>query len=270
MRSLITLKALTYAPTGGIVAAPTTSLPEQLGGVRNWDYRFCWLRDATLTLLALMNAGYYEEAQRWRDWLLRAVAGSPEQVQIMYGIAGERRLTEWEVDWLPGYERSAPVRIGNAAHGQLQLDVYGEVMDALHQAPRGGLAPNADRLGACRSRCSSISKRSGASRTAASGRCAATRSTSPIRRSWPGSRSTAPSRAPRSSSSTATSSAGGRCATEIHADVCANGFDDERGSFVQAYGSSSSTRACCCSRGRLPAAGRSAHPRHRRRDRAAS
>ena len=105
-RSLITLKALTYGPTGGIVAAPTTSLPEQIGGERNWDYRYCWLRDATLTLLALMNAGYYEEAQAWRDWLLRAVAGSPEQLQIMYGIGGERRLTEWVADWLPGYENS--------------------------------------------------------------------------------------------------------------------------------------------------------------------
>ncbi len=140
VRSLITLKALTYAPTGGIVASPTTSLPEQLGGPRNWDYRFCWLRDATLTLLALMNAGYYEEAHAWREWLLRAVAGSPDQIQIMYGIAGERRLTEWEVPWLPGYENSAPVRIGNKAHNQLQLDVYGEVMDALHQARLGGLA----------------------------------------------------------------------------------------------------------------------------------
>jgi GH15 family glucan-1,4-alpha-glucosidase len=140
VRSLITLKALTFAPTGGIVAAPTTSLPEQLGGVRNWDYRYCWLRDATLTLLALMNAGYYDEAQAWRDWLVRAAAGSPEQTQIMYGIAGERRLTEWEVPWLPGYENSRPVRVGNAAHGQLQLDVYGEVMDALHQGRRGGLA----------------------------------------------------------------------------------------------------------------------------------
>jgi GH15 family glucan-1,4-alpha-glucosidase len=140
VRSLITLKALTYGPTGGIVAAPTTSLPEHLGGSRNWDYRFCWLRDATLTLLALMDAGFSDEAQVWREWLIRAVAGSPEQVQIMYGIAGERRLTEWEVPWLPGYERSTPVRIGNAAYGQLQLDVFGEVMDALHQARRTGLA----------------------------------------------------------------------------------------------------------------------------------
>jgi GH15 family glucan-1,4-alpha-glucosidase len=139
MRSLITLKALTFAPTGGIVAAPTTSLPEQLGGPRNWDYRFCWLRDATLTLLALMNAGYYDEAGAWRDWLLRAAAGAPAQLQIMYGLAGERRLVEFDVPWLPGYEESMPVRIGNAAHGQLQLDVYGEVMDALHQARGGGL-----------------------------------------------------------------------------------------------------------------------------------
>ena len=142
-RSLITLKALTYEPTGGIVAAATTSLPERLGGVRNWDYRCCWLRDATLTLLALMDAGYYEEAKCWREWLLRAVAGSPAQMQIMYGIAGERRLAEWTVDWLPGYERSAPVRVGNAAAAQLQLDVYGEVMDVLHQGRRGGLDTSA-------------------------------------------------------------------------------------------------------------------------------
>lgn len=139
-RSLITLKALTYARTGGIVAAPTTSLPEHIGGPRNWDYRFCWLRDATLTLLALLNAGYLEEAKAWREWLLRAAAGTPDQLQIMYGIAGERRLTEWDISWLPGYQKSSPVRVGNAAHTQLQLDVFGELMDALHHARLGGLS----------------------------------------------------------------------------------------------------------------------------------
>ena len=144
LRSLITLKALTFAPTGGIVAAPTTSLPEKIGGQRNWDYRFCWVRDATLTLLALMGAGYFEEARAWRDWLVRAVAGSPAQLQIMYGITGERRLWEWEVPWLQGYEGSKPVRVGNAAHGQLQLDVFGELLDALYQARRGGL-PESER-----------------------------------------------------------------------------------------------------------------------------
>jgi len=142
LRSLITLKALTFAPTGGIVAAPTTSLPEKLGGRRNWDYRFCWLRDATFTLLALMNSGYTEEALAWHDWLLRAVAGSPDLMQIMYGIWGQRRLLEWEAGWLDGYEGAKPVRVGNAAHAQLQLDVYGELIDALHQARMAKLKLN--------------------------------------------------------------------------------------------------------------------------------
>jgi GH15 family glucan-1,4-alpha-glucosidase len=140
-RSLITLKALTYAPTGGIVAAATTSLPEFLGGVRNWDYRFCWIRDAALALDALMSAGYVEEATRWRDWVIRAVAGDPEDLQIMYGVGGERRLDEYGLDWLPGYEGSAPVRVGNAASGQRQLDVYGELADAIYRARQLGMAP---------------------------------------------------------------------------------------------------------------------------------
>jgi GH15 family glucan-1,4-alpha-glucosidase len=142
VRSLVTLKALSYEPTGGIVAAATASLPEQLGGARNWDYRYCWLRDAAFTLEALLRAGYGEEARAWRDWLLRVVAGDPAQLQIMYGPGGERRLTELELGWLPGYEGSRPVRIGNAASAQVQLDVYGEVMDALHQARIAGMIPD--------------------------------------------------------------------------------------------------------------------------------
>ena len=137
-QSLLVLKALTYEPTGGIVAAPTTSLPERLGGVRNWDYRYCWLRDTTLTLLAMLEAGHRDEVEQWKHWLLRAVAGDPADVQIMYGIAGERRLDEWELDWLPGYEGSSPVRVGNAASSQLQLDVYGEILEALYQSARAG------------------------------------------------------------------------------------------------------------------------------------
>jgi len=142
LRSLITLKALTYGPTGGIVAAPTAALPEWIGGPRNWDYRFCWLRDATLTLYALMLSGYMTEAFAWRDWLLRAVAGSPDDLQILYGIAGERRITEFELPWLSGYEESTPVRIGNAAHQQFQLDVYGEIVGAFDVGRRSGATPS--------------------------------------------------------------------------------------------------------------------------------
>lgn len=141
-RSLITLKALTYQPTGGIVAAPTTSLPEKVGGLRNWDYRYCWIRDATLTLLALMHTGYYDEAEAWRGWLLRAVAGDPAQIQTLYGIAGERWLPEQTIAWLPGYEGSSPVRFGNGAVTQLQLDIFGEMMDALYQGRQGRLPAN--------------------------------------------------------------------------------------------------------------------------------
>jgi GH15 family glucan-1,4-alpha-glucosidase len=144
VRSLVTLKALTYAPTGGIVAAATTSLPEAIGGVRNWDYRYCWLRDATLTLLAFLRAGYLDEARSWRDWLLRAIAGSPQDIQVMYGVGGERRLTEVELPWLAGYEGSRPVRIGNGASDQLQLDVYGEIVDALHTGRAKGLEASDD------------------------------------------------------------------------------------------------------------------------------
>jgi GH15 family glucan-1,4-alpha-glucosidase len=235
-RSLITLKALTYGPTGGIVAAPTTSLPEMIGGQRNWDYRFCWLRDSTLTLLALMNAGYYDEANKWREWLLRAVAGSPNQVQIMYGIAGERRLTEWQVGWLPGYENSAPVRIGNAAHSQLQLDVLGELMDTLHQARCGGLAPNADGWALeiefikhlekiWESKDSGIWEVRGEEQDFVYSKVMA----------W-----VAFDRAIRSAQHFKLDgdvSHWKEVRDKIHADVCKNGYDDKRKSFMRAYGS---------------------------------
>jgi len=235
-RSLITLKALTYAPTGGMAAAATTSLPEFIGGPRNWDYRFCWLRDATLTLLALMNGGYYEEAQMWRDWLLRAVAGSPPQIQIMYGLRGERRLTEWEIPWLPGYENSRPVRIGNAAHDQLQLDIFGEVMDALHQARQGGLGANEAGWDLQRELLAHLEKiwrepdeslwevRSGREHFTYSKAMA-----------W-----LAFDRAIRSAEAFDLKAPLERWRSiraEIHADVCAHGFDAGLGSFVRAYGS---------------------------------
>ncbi len=234
-RSLITLKALTYAPTGGIVAAATTSLPEQPGGERNWDYRYCWLRDATLTLIALMDASYYDEAQAWRDWLLRAVAGRPDQIQIMYGLAGERRLHEWTLPWLKGYLGSQPVRIGNAAHAQLQLDVYGEMMDALYQARAGGLPESAPAWALQRALVDHLetvwhepdegiwevrSHRrqftySKAMAWVAVDRCI--RSTEELGLPGPTERWK-------------------RLRAAIHADVCANGYDADRGSFVQVYG----------------------------------
>ncbi len=238
LRSLLTLKALTFSATGGIAAAATTSLPEQLGGGRNWDYRFCWLRDATLTLFAFMHAGYYDEAQSWRDWLHRAIAGNAAQIQIMYGLAGERRLDEWEVAWLPGYQGASPVRVGNAASGQLQLDVYGEVMDALHQAREGGLhQPRSGWALQCAimahletiwhlpdegmwevrggSQHFTLSKVmvwvafDRAVRTATHHRLAG-----PVER-WKGLRD------------------------RIHAEICENGVDPERGCFTQSYGSKS-------------------------------
>ena len=235
-RSLVTLKALTYAPTGGMVAAATTSLPESLGGSRNWDYRYCWLRDATFTLLALMHLGYYEEAEAWRDWLTRAVAGSPRQIQIMYGVGGERRLPELQVPWLPGYERSAPVRIGNGASEQLQLDVIGEVSDALFQAIKAGMRP-AERSralhpvilehlqSAWREPDEGIWEVRGGGQHFVHSKVMA----------W-----VAFDRAAHELSVSAYDESTPRwraIADEIHAEICARGFDPGLDSFVQAYGS---------------------------------
>jgi GH15 family glucan-1,4-alpha-glucosidase len=233
-RSLITLKALTYAPTGGMVAAATTSLPERLGGERNWDYRYCWLRDATFTLLAFMHLGYYEEARAWRDWLIRAVAGSPSQTQIMYGVGGERLLPELILDWLPGYENSAPVRIGNAAYRQLQLDVFGETADAMFQAYRGGMEPAARGLElrsvvleylatAWHEPDEGIWEVRGGPQHFVHSKVMA----------W-----VAFDRAATDGQSPAESARRWRSiADEIHAEVCERGFDRELGSFIQAYGS---------------------------------
>ncbi|WP_283132899.1 glycoside hydrolase family 15 protein [Rhizohabitans arisaemae] len=237
VRSLITLKALTYEPTGGIVAAPTTSLPEDIGGVRNWDYRYCWLRDAAMTLDALIRCGFVDEAKAWREWLLRAIAGRPQDLQIMYGVAGERRLTELELDWLPGYENSRPVRIGNGAVKQLQIDVYGEVMNTFHLARRAGIPPDRRAWAIQRSLMDYLE----------------TKWTEPDEGLWEirGRRRhfvhskvmawVALDRAlhaARHLGHTAPLERWRRTRDRIHAEVCERGFDPVRGTFTQSYGSS--------------------------------
>jgi GH15 family glucan-1,4-alpha-glucosidase len=235
-RSLVVLKALTYAPTGGIVAAPTTSLPEWIGGVRNWDYRYCWLRDATLTLLALLHAGFGEEASAWRGWLLRAVAGDPAAVQIMYGVAGERRLTELELPWLEGYEGSHPVRVGNAASGQLQLDVYGETMDALYQARTNGAPADA---AAWQIQLALLEHLEDAWREPDEGIWEIRGE----RRHFVHSKAMAWVAFDRAVRSVETQDLDGpvdrwrKLRDEIHAEVCEHGFDGKLGSFTQSYGS---------------------------------
>jgi GH15 family glucan-1,4-alpha-glucosidase len=234
--SLLTLKALTYAPTGGIVASPTTSLPELLGGTRNWDYRYCWLRDATFTLYALTLAGYDAEAAAWRDWLLRAVAGDPAKLQIMYGLGGERRLSEYELDWLPGYEGSRPVRAGNAAVGQLQLDVYGEVIDALFQTRRTGMSFDPASWNVQRALLEFLE---GAWQRPDSGlwetRGPRQHFTHSKVMTW-----VAFDRAVRSVEQSGLEGPVERWRTlrdRIHADICAHAWNGEKGAFVQAYGS---------------------------------
>jgi len=236
MRSLITLKALTYSPTGGIAAAVTTSLPEQIGGPRNWDYRFCWLRDATFTLYAMLVSGFHDEARAWREWLLRAVAGNPQDVQVLYGLSGERLQPEFEVPWLAGYEGSAPVRVGNAAHSQLQLDVFGEVMDALHTASRLGVTPTKEEWAVQRALLGFLEQhwqepdeglwevrggRQHFTHSRVMAWVAFDRAVKAVERygmdgpveKWR------------------------RLRTEIHAEVCEKGFNKERNAFVQHYGS---------------------------------
>ncbi len=235
-RALITLKALTYAPTGGIVAAATTSLPEDLGGVRNWDYRYCWLRDATFTLQALLGTGYLDEAKAWRDWLVRAVAGDPSKLQIMYGVDGTRRLPESTLPWLGGYEGSAPVRIGNAAADQFQLDVWGEVLDGLHLARESGLGGNDTAWDIQRALLDFLEgnwQQADSSLWEVRG----------PRRHFVHSKVMAWAGVDRAVHTVENHGLNGpvdkwRALREsIHADVCANGFDADRGTFTQFYGS---------------------------------
>jgi len=239
-RSLITLKAMTFQPTGGIVAAVTTSLPEQLGGERNWDYRYCWLRDATMTLLAFMNLGYFEEAAAWREWLMRSVAGNPEQIQIMYGLGGERRLPEFELPWLGGYEGSRPVRIGNGAATQMQLDVYGEVADAMIQAIKGGLPRPPRSIAISRVIMPFLEKvwhlpDKGIWEIRSEPR----HFTHSKVMTWVAFDRNAKlmAESAHTDEDRALATHYRNVANEIHADVCRNGYDSELGSFTQTYGS---------------------------------
>ena len=236
MRSLIVLKALTYAPTGGIIAAPTTSLPEQLGGVRNWDYRYCWLRDATFTLFALMEAGYLDEARAWREWLLRAAAGTPSQLHLMYGITGARRLPELALDWLPGYADSRPVRVGNAASKQRQHDVYGELMDVLYNCWRAEIGPGAHAWDLARAVVEYVeSVWRGPDDGIWEVRGPSRRFTHSKMMAW-----VAMDRAVKSCERFGFAGPVERWRAvrdEIHRDVCAKGFNGARGAFVQAYDS---------------------------------